>query len=172
MMYCTLSGANRSGTRECIAVSDEDGWYCWCHLLYVNILNFFFFFICFWQTSGSFFIVFSSVAAHRGQPAAKCHPRWQPTRKLAVSCGLGRRWIRTQDCRTTVRRATTEPPCLPYHGATMPPNHWATMPWSVTWSVGCERVGEVAKGGQLLANQGQEWMGICAPSKEDGSPRK
>ncbi len=26
--------------------------------------------------------------------------------------------------------------------------------------MGCERVGEVAKGGQLLANQGQEWMGI------------
>ncbi len=26
----------------------------------------------------------------------------------------------------------------------------------VTWSVGCERVGEVAQGGQLLANQGQE----------------
>jgi hypothetical protein len=24
----------------------------------------------------------------------------------------------------------------------------------VTWSVGCERVGEAAKGGQLLANQG------------------
>jgi hypothetical protein len=30
----------------------------------------------------------------------------------------------------------------------------------VTWSMGCERVGELAKGGQLLAHQGQEWMGI------------
>jgi hypothetical protein len=35
----------------------------------------------------------------------------------------------------------------------------------VTWSVGCERVREVAKGGQLLANQGLEWMGIRATSK-------
>ncbi len=63
----------------------------------------------------------------------KCHPRWQPTRRLAVSCGLGRRRILTRDCRTTVRLATTEPPCL----ATEPPcllteppclSYWATMP--------------------------------------------
>jgi hypothetical protein len=33
-------------------------------------------------------------------------------------------------------------------------------------------VGEAAKGGQLLANQGQEWMGICATSKKAGSPSK
>jgi hypothetical protein len=33
------------------------------------------------------FIIFSSVALHRGQPSAKSHPRWQPTRKLAVCCG-------------------------------------------------------------------------------------
>jgi hypothetical protein len=74
---------------------------------------YFFFFICFWRTSGSFFMIFSSVAPHRGQPPAKCHPRWQPIRRLAVSCGLGRHWIRTQDCRTTVWCATIEPPCLP-----------------------------------------------------------
>ncbi len=36
----------------------------------------------------------------------------------------------------------------------------------VTWSVGCERVGEQAKGGQLLADQGQEWMGIRTTSKK------
>ncbi len=42
------------------------------------------------------FLVFSSVAPHRGQPAAKCHPRWQTTRRLTDSCGLGRRRIRTQ----------------------------------------------------------------------------
>ncbi len=71
---------------------------------------FFFFFVCFWWTSGSFFIMFSSVAPHRGQPAAMCHPRWKPTRKLADSCGLGRRRIRTQDCRTSVWRATIELP--------------------------------------------------------------
>jgi hypothetical protein len=53
------------------------------------------------------------VGPHRGQPSTKCHPRWQPTRRLAVSCGLGRCWIRTRDCRTTVWCATTEPPHLP-----------------------------------------------------------
>ncbi len=42
----------------------------------------------------------------------------------------------------------------------------------VTWSVGCERVGELAKGGQMLADQGQEWMGIRTTSKEFGSPSK
>ncbi len=65
-------------------------------------------FICFWRTSGSFFVIFSSVAPHRGQPAAKCHPKWQPTRRLAVSCGVWRRRIRTRDCRTTVWRSTIE----------------------------------------------------------------
>jgi hypothetical protein len=72
-------------------------------------------------TSGSFFIIFSSVAPHRGQPSAKCHPRWQPTRGLAVSCGLGRRWIWTLDCRTTVWCATIEPPRLPlsHHASLM-----------------------------------------------------
>ncbi len=78
-----------------------------------DLVTGFFFCLCFWRTSGSLFIIFSSVAPHKGQPAAKCHPRWQPTGRWAVSCGLGRRWIQTQDCRTTVRRATTEPPCLP-----------------------------------------------------------
>ncbi len=42
----------------------------------------------------------------------------------------------------------------------------------VTWSVGCERVGELAKDGKLLADQGQEWMGIRTTSKEAGSPSK
>jgi hypothetical protein len=41
--------------------------------------------IFFWPTSGSF-SKFSPLL----QLAAKCHPRWQPTRRLAVSCGLGR----------------------------------------------------------------------------------
>jgi hypothetical protein len=50
-------------------------------------IKLFSFFICFWRTSGSFFVIFSSVAPLRDQPAAKCHPKWQPTRRLAVSCG-------------------------------------------------------------------------------------
>jgi hypothetical protein len=38
----------------------------------------FFFFICFWQSSGSFFIIFSSVTPHRGQPAGGNPPDdWQ-----------------------------------------------------------------------------------------------
>ncbi len=66
------------------------------------------------------FIIFSAAAPIRGQPAAKCHPRWQPTRRLAVSCGLGRRQIQTRDCRTTVWRATIEPPCLPIEPPCLP----------------------------------------------------
>jgi hypothetical protein len=42
----------------------------------------------------------------------------------------------------------------------------------VTLSVSCERVGEMVKVGQLLADQGQEWMGIRTTSKEAGSPSK
>jgi hypothetical protein len=52
------------------------------------------------------FVIFTSVAPHRSQPAAKCHLRWQPIRRLAVSCELGRHRIRTWDCRTTVWHAT------------------------------------------------------------------
>jgi hypothetical protein len=38
--------------------------------------------------------------------------------------------------------------------------------------MGCVRVGEAAKGGQLIANQGQEWMGIYIMSEKAGSPSK
>jgi hypothetical protein len=80
----------------------------------------FFFFICFWRSSCSFFVIFSSVALHRGRPAAKCHPRWQPTKRFAVNWGLGRRRIRTQDCRTTVWCTTIELPCLPIEPLCLP----------------------------------------------------
>ncbi len=109
-------------------------------IIWQTVSHVVFFFVCFWRTSGSFLRIFSSVALHRGRLAAKCHLRWQPTRQLSVSCGLGRCRIRTRDCRTTVRHATTEPPCLPLlshhssqteppclpHWASTPPN-WATM---------------------------------------------
>ncbi len=42
----------------------------------------------------------------------------------------------------------------------------------VTWSMGCVRVGQVAKGGQLIANQRQEWMGIHTTTKKAGYPTK
>jgi hypothetical protein len=38
--------------------------------------------------------------------------------------------------------------------------------------MGCVGVGGVAKGEQLIANQGQEWMGIRTTSKKAGSPSK
>jgi hypothetical protein len=38
--------------------------------------------------------------------------------------------------------------------------------------MGCVGVGEAAKGEQLIANQGQEWMGIRTMSKKGGSPSK
>ncbi len=101
-----------SGMKSCIS---------WQRQMPVNT---FFSLYVFWRTHSSFF---SSVAPHRGQPAAKCHPRWQPTRRLAVSCGLGRHQIWTRVCRTTVWCATIEPPRLPQlsHHASQ---HWATMP--------------------------------------------
>ncbi len=67
----------------------------------------------FFGEPGFIFVIFTSVAPHRSQPAAKYHPRWQPTRRLAVSCGLGRHRIQTRDCRTTVWHATIELPHLP-----------------------------------------------------------
>ncbi len=42
----------------------------------------------------------------------------------------------------------------------------------VTWYVGCVRMGKPAKGGQLSADQGQEWMGIRTTNKEVNSPSK
>jgi hypothetical protein len=75
--------------------------------------NYFFSLYVFWRTKSPFFTIFSSVAPHRGQPVAKYHPRRQPTRRWAISCGLGRRRIWTRDCRTTVWRTTIEPPRIP-----------------------------------------------------------
>jgi hypothetical protein len=43
---------------------------------------------------------------------------------------------------------------------------------SIKISTGCVRVGEVAKGGQLMASQGQEWTGIRTMNKITGSPSK
>jgi hypothetical protein len=92
--------------------------------VYVSI----FFLYMFLANQRFIFVIFSSVAPHRRQPAAKYHPRWQPTRRLSVSCGLGRRQIRTRDCRTTVWHATTEPPPFPNWATTLP--YWATtLPW-------------------------------------------
>jgi hypothetical protein len=50
----------------------------------------FFFFVFFWRTSVHFHN-FSPLLPLTEVSPQKCHPRWQPTRRLAVSCGLGRR---------------------------------------------------------------------------------
>jgi hypothetical protein len=74
------------------------------------LLTFFFSLYVFGEPVVHFCNFCTSVVPHRGHPAAKCHLRWQPIRRLAVSCGLGRHRIRTRDCRTTVWRATIELP--------------------------------------------------------------
>jgi hypothetical protein len=38
--------------------------------------------------------------------------------------------------------------------------------------MGCVRVGKAAKGGQLIANERQEWMGFLTTSKKAGYPSK
>ncbi len=43
---------------------------------------------------------------------------------------------------------------------------------TVTWSMVCFGVGEAAKGEKMIANQGQEWMGIRTTSKKAGSQSK
>ncbi len=75
--------------------------------IYLFYFNFNFFLICFWRTSDSFFVIFSCIVPDRGQPAAKCHPRWQPTKRLAVSCGLGRRQCPLQVKNKPVARFST-----------------------------------------------------------------
>jgi hypothetical protein len=42
---------------------------------------------------------------------------------------------------------------------------WCCLCKYVTWSMGCLGVGEAARGEQLIANQGQEWMGIRTMKK-------
>ncbi len=92
-----------------------------CHFIYFdiwNILSFelfviFFFFIRFLANQESIFFHNFYLCWPSPSPAAKYHPRWQPTRRWAISCGLGIRRIRTRDCRTTVWRTTIEPPRLP-----------------------------------------------------------
>jgi hypothetical protein len=42
----------------------------------------------------------------------------------------------------------------------------------ITCTLGCLGEGDAARGEQLIANQGQEWMGISTMSKKSCSPRK
>ncbi len=97
--------------------------------------------------SGSFLIIFSSVALYRGQPAAKCHLRWQPTNDWQSAVGWGdagfepgtagqqsgalshhasHHWATMPPCATM---PPNEPPCLP-NWATMPPNEPPCLLWA------------------------------------------
>ncbi len=105
---------------------------------------------------GIFRRIFSSVAPHRGQLAAKFNPRWQPTRRLAVSSELGRCRIQTRDCRTTVWCATIEPPHLP-EGVVVGKVRWVGKVWWLGRCGGWE--GVVAWEG-LVAGK-VWWLGRC-----------
>ncbi len=60
----------------------------WC--LPSCLISFFSLYV-FLRTSGSFLIIFSSVAPHRGQPAAKYHLKWQPTWARSLRRFMGRK---------------------------------------------------------------------------------
>jgi hypothetical protein len=49
-----------------------------------------FFFLNYFWWNISPYCIYSPLPPLRGQPSAKCHPRWQPILGLAVLCRLGR----------------------------------------------------------------------------------
>ncbi len=59
--------------------------------------NIFFFLDMFLAPQRFIFHNFLLCCPSQRSARAKCRPRWQPTRRWAISCGLGRRWIRTRD---------------------------------------------------------------------------
>jgi hypothetical protein len=55
-----------------------------------QIIYLFFFFLCMFLANQRFiFIIFSSVAPHRGQPAAKCHPKVATHQKIGSQLWAG-----------------------------------------------------------------------------------
>jgi hypothetical protein len=48
--------------------------------------------------------VYSPLPPPRGQPTAKCHPRWQPILGQQSTVGWADCWIQTQDCSFPVRK--------------------------------------------------------------------
>ncbi len=71
-----------------------------------------FFFNCFWWNRSPYCLHFP-LPSLRGQPTAKCQPRWQPISGKQSTVGWGDCWIRTQDCSFTIwchyQWATTAP---------------------------------------------------------------
>jgi hypothetical protein len=63
--------------------------------VYFLELNFIFFFLnCFWWNRSPYCYYFP-LPPLRGQPTAKCHPRWQPISGQQSTVGWGDCWIRT-----------------------------------------------------------------------------
>ncbi len=78
-----------------------------------------FFFLCMFLANQRFiFLIFSSVAPHRGQPAAKCHPKVATNQKIGSQLWAGE----TPDSNPGLQDISL----VCYHWATMPPK--ATMP--------------------------------------------
>jgi hypothetical protein len=64
--------------------------------------SFFFFLLnCFWWNRSPYCLYFP-LPPLRGQPTAKCHPRWQPISGQQSIVGWGDCWIQTQDCSFTI----------------------------------------------------------------------
>jgi hypothetical protein len=78
----------------------------------------FLFFKCFLANPQFIFLIFPSVAPHRGQPAAKYHPRWQPNLPEGWQSAVG--W---GDARFKLGTAGQQSGALPLsHHASMPAN--------------------------------------------------
>ncbi len=88
---------------------------------------------CFWWNRIPYCLYFP-LPPLRGQPTAKCHPRWQPISGQQSTVGWGDCWIQTQDCSFTIwcryQWATTapiEPPLLPMsHHCSQMSHHCST----------------------------------------------
>ncbi len=87
--------------------------------------NFFFFFVCFWRTSGSFLNFLLCCPSQRSACSQVPSQGGNPPENWQSAVGWGDAGFEPRDCRTTVWCATIELPCLPlsYHAS-----HWATTP--------------------------------------------
>jgi hypothetical protein len=73
----------------------------------------FFSFICFLENQRSIFHNFFLCCPSQRSARGRVPSQVATHQEMEISCGLGKRRIRTQDCRTTVWRTTIEPPHLP-----------------------------------------------------------
>ncbi len=79
----------------------------------------FFFFVCFWGTSGSFSYFFPLLPLTEVSPQPSAIPRWQPTQEIGSQLWAGE----TPDSNPGLQDNSL----VRYHWATTPPS-WATTP--------------------------------------------